>query len=179
MPDGKIGTFTGRLVDPLDLRPEDIDIWDIVHSLSLKCRYNGHCFSYFSVAEHSVLLSKAVPPRLAKVALLHDAAEAYFCDLPRPIKALLPAYAEAEHRALGRILLEFLDVSFIEAGILLKELAPYDHRICVDEMEALMPELPGYDPRERIGEPLGVKIKGWSPFVAQKRFFNRYAELFS
>lgn len=174
MPDGKIGTFTGRLVDPLDLHPEDIDIWDIAHSLSLKCRYNGHVFTFYSVAEHSVLLSKAAPEHLAKVALLHDAAEAYFCDLPRPIKELLPAYVEAERGALWYILVGF----GIDPGQLV-ELAPFDRRICVDEMDALMPELPGYDPRERLGEPLGVKIKGWSPFVAQKRFFNRYSELFS
>lgn len=174
MPDGKIGTFTGRLVDPMNLQPSDIDIWDIAHSLSLKCRYNGHCFVFFSVGEHSVLLSKAVPPRLARVALLHDAAEAYVCDLPRPIKELLPAYVEAEHRILERILLWF-DVD----SDLLDELKPYDHRICVDEMEALMPELPGYDPRERIGEPLGVKVGCWSPVVARKRFFRRYEELFS
>ncbi len=81
-----IRTFTGRLVDPCAPQPEEIDINDIAHALSLTCRFLGHAYRFYSVAQHSVLVSELVPPRDALWGLLHDAAEAYLCDLPAPVK---------------------------------------------------------------------------------------------
>ena len=34
-----------------------IDIKDIAKNLSLQCRFNGACGKFYSVAEHSVILS--------------------------------------------------------------------------------------------------------------------------
>jgi len=53
-----------------------------------------------SVAEHSIWVSLIVPPKYAREALLHDAAEAYCIDLPRPIKHLpeMGHYRELEWR---------------------------------------------------------------------------------
>jgi hypothetical protein len=84
-----IQTFTGKKFWPLDPRPEEIDIKDIAHALSLICRFGGHCREFYSVAQHSILVAQycAVPD--AMWGLLHDAAEAYLCDLPRPIKRSL------------------------------------------------------------------------------------------
>lgn len=80
-------TFTGLKFDVFDPDPAAIVIEDIAHALSLKCRYNGHCNRFYSVAEHSWLMSSLfVEPELRRAALLHDAAEAYLCDLPSPIK---------------------------------------------------------------------------------------------
>ena len=99
-----MATFTGKRVNPLDLKPEDIDIRDIAHGLANICRFNGQCSRFYSVAEHSVLVSKIAEQRLvngspflphidsdnflivAKYGLLHDAAEAYLGDVIRPIK---------------------------------------------------------------------------------------------
>lgn len=50
-------TFTGRQFWPMDPRPEDLDILDIAHALSLLCRFGGHCQRFYSVAEHSVHVS--------------------------------------------------------------------------------------------------------------------------
>lgn len=47
-------TYTGRAFWPLDPRVDEIDIDDIAHSLSMQCRYAGHCLRFYSVAEHSV-----------------------------------------------------------------------------------------------------------------------------
>lgn len=52
-----IRTFTGRRFWPLDPRIEDIDIQDIAHSLSLVCRWTGHTYCFYSVAEHSLRVS--------------------------------------------------------------------------------------------------------------------------
>ena len=79
-------TYTGRHVHPLCPSPEEIDIQDVAHSLSQMCRFVGHTDGFYSVAQHSVLVSELVPGRDALWGLLHDASEAYLCDLPAPIK---------------------------------------------------------------------------------------------
>lgn len=99
-------TYTGKKFFPLaDEQGEqgEIDLRDIAHSLALQCRYNGHCRHFYSVAEHSVRVSHVVPPEDARWGLLHDAAEAYVSDLPRPLKVTVPDFRAAEDRLLQRI----------------------------------------------------------------------------
>ncbi len=81
-----IWTYTGRAFYPLDPRPEEIDIKDIAHALSLTCRFTGHVRTFYSVAQHSLLVSYVCPDADALWGLLHDAAEAYICDVSRPVK---------------------------------------------------------------------------------------------
>jgi hypothetical protein len=89
-------TYTGRRYYPLDPRAAEIEAADIAHALSLLCRYGGHVDRFYSVAEHCVLMSEAVAPENALAALLHDATEAYVCDVPRPLKRQLRNYADLE-----------------------------------------------------------------------------------
>jgi len=94
---GWICTASGRRVEILAPRVEDIDIDDIAHALSQQCRYSGHVEQYYSVAEHSLHVMDAVAylggsQVEQQWALLHDAAEAYLVDLPQPIKRL-PEFA--------------------------------------------------------------------------------------
>lgn len=100
-------TYTGREVHPLNLRPEDVDINDIAHALSNTCRFGGHSREFYSVAQHSVLVSALVPPEDALAGLLHDAAEAYMADLITPIKAAIPGYAELEGKILAVVCARF------------------------------------------------------------------------
>ena len=99
-----IQTYTGRQFWPLAPQAEHVDIRDIAHSLAMQCRFNGHCRGFYSVAQHSVLVSQVVPPEDALWGLLHDAAEAYISDLPRPLKNTAPEFRAAEHRLLTVIL---------------------------------------------------------------------------
>ena len=78
-------THTGRHVDPLNVRAEDICLEDIAFALSNLCRFGGHV-RFYSVAEHCVRVCRAAPPELQRAALLHDAAEAYIGDIIRPLK---------------------------------------------------------------------------------------------
>lgn len=91
-----IRTHSGRQFWYEAISPNMIDIGDIAQALSNICRFYGHLDDFYSVAQHSVLASRLVPPDLAMEALLHDASEAYCQDIPAPLKALLPDYRDTE-----------------------------------------------------------------------------------
>lgn len=79
-------THTGKRFDPLAPRAADIDHRDIAHALANLCRFNGHCTSFYSVADHSVGVAELVDPEWQMDGLLHDATEAYIGDITRPLK---------------------------------------------------------------------------------------------
>lgn len=95
-----------------------VKIEDIAVALSRQCRFAGHCKRFYSVAEHSVLVSRLIDSdvaprrRLALYGLLHDAHEAYIGDLLQPIKVLARQqgatfYAELEARVEAVVLQAF------------------------------------------------------------------------
>jgi hypothetical protein len=71
-------TSTGKWFDVLNPDPALIDLQDIAGALSNLCRYGGHCDRFYSVAEHSILVSRLVRERTGENslaglwALLHD-----------------------------------------------------------------------------------------------------------
>jgi len=85
----ELTTFGRKRYNFINPTVDAISIHDIAHSLSLLCRYNGHTPQFYSVAEHSVLVSRILPDDLALVGLLHDATEAYVGDMSRPCKKSL------------------------------------------------------------------------------------------
>lgn len=97
-----VQTFNGNAFDPKIKKINNIEIYDIAHALSNLCRYSGHCRKFYSVAEHSVLVSKIIqklwPEDLeaAWAGLLHDATEAYVGDITTPLKILIPKFIEIE-----------------------------------------------------------------------------------
>lgn len=91
-----INTQSGRHFNYQRQRSEDICIEDIATALSHECRFAGHTDHFYSVAQHSVLVSEMLPPELALEGLLHDAMEAYFKDIPTPLKSLIPGYKKLE-----------------------------------------------------------------------------------
>jgi hypothetical protein len=116
-----IETFTGKKVNPYRLQLDDIDIRDIAHSLSLLCRFVGHCNIFYSVAQHSLHVSDLVfhelgqqvvedvrfASRTCLAALLHDGAEAYISDISRPVKYSIREFGELERRISGKIMQKF------------------------------------------------------------------------
>lgn len=91
---GIIETYSGEAYDFATPAPASINLVDIAHALSNMCRFAGHTRRFYSVAEHSVLVSRIVEARggstkFQAAALLHDAHEAYVWDCPKPLKPLL------------------------------------------------------------------------------------------
>lgn len=82
---------------------DDIHLEDISHSLSFLSRFGGHIKRFYSVAEHSVNVSRFVPKHLRMKALLHDAGEAYINDIPTPVKHLSPHIISAEEIFMRKI----------------------------------------------------------------------------
>lgn len=90
---GWIQTRSGHRFDYQFPDPDSIVIEDIAHALSMKCRFNGHCSRFYSVAEHSIrvslmLATEQQTPEVQFFGLMHDTAEAYLPDVPRPLKHL-------------------------------------------------------------------------------------------
>ncbi len=142
---GPIRTFTGYLVDPFNLKPEDIHIKDIAHSLAQTCRFTGHTRRFYSVGEHSLLVASLLryhPAIVQLGGLVHDGAEAYFGDMAGPVKhrEVMKAYDDAEHIAGAMIMQKFCgQLSFIDTLAIKKADADAYHV----ERPALMRPGPG------------------------------------
>lgn len=97
-----VQTRNGHAFDPKLTKISFVEIDDIAHALSNLCRYSGHCRRFYSVAEHSVLVSRIVAEmwpgdeEARWAGLLHDATEAYVGDITTPLKILLPGFIEIE-----------------------------------------------------------------------------------
>ncbi|RVL38051.1 hypothetical protein CN148_11580 [Sinorhizobium meliloti] len=164
-------TYTGRKFWPMDPQADEVFIEDIAHSLSLQCRYAGHCLRFYSVAEHSVHLARHLRWQGVDVALwglLHDASEAYLVDVPRPVKPHLPGYKEAESKVMAAVCERFGLSPTMPAAV-----HDADNRIIGDEIVNLAP----MDWHARYDDPLGVNIRCWYPEQAKEEFLATFEAL--
>lgn len=172
---GRIGdwmqTYTGKAFWPFDPRPDEIDIIDIAHSLANQCRYAGHCIKFYSVAEHSLLVSRLCSSENRLWGLLHDATEAYLVDLPRPIKWHLPDYKAIE------IKLEIVIASRFNLPLPMpSEVKTIDD--CILDLERIQNmSKPPYN--WQVHNHLGIEttIQNWNPAKAKRLFLAAYKEL--
>lgn len=143
--DSHIMTYTGVYFDAFNPDPAKILLADIAHALSQQPRYAGHLPHFYSVAQHSIYVSSLLPPWLRVAGLLHDAAEAYLCDIPAPFKNRMQGYKEAEHNLLNAILKKFAVWDKYEAGKDLIKAA--DATALKIEWDVLMKGRPNRDPQ--------------------------------
>lgn len=166
----KIVTNSGRLVDLVKPDPETIDIMDIAHGLSMTCRWAGQCRLYYSVAQHSFLVSSLVPGTDALWGLLHDAAEAYITDLPRPLKLELPKYRAIEKNLMGAICSRFGLVP--EMPSIVKKA---DNIMLATELKQVMANVPV---EIDFGEkPIAIEIVPVDQELAKKIFLEKFEDL--
>lgn len=145
---------------------------DVAHGLANECRFGGQTRVFYSVAQHSVLVSYLVEPEYQLAAMLHDAAEFVLKDIMKPLKRLLPDYQALEARHERIILGRF--------GITL----PLHPSIKVADMIMLATEkrdlMPSHEYDDCAGaEPLGEVIVPLAPYLAKRAFLRRYYELTS
>jgi uncharacterized protein len=171
-------TVSGRWVNPFDPDPEQLDAGDIARALANQCRFGGHCRVFYSVAQHSVVVSRLLEERGgdaedAFAALMHDATEAYLGDMPHPLKHRSPlgaAFREAE-RDLERAIRERFA---IKPDV--PEIKRADRALLATERRAFSSELWHWPELEGV-EPLDLELDAWPPDDAARVFAARFAEL--
>ncbi len=111
---GIIRTLSGKHFNLFEPTPEMIDIQDIASGLANKGHFSGLTPSFFSIAQHSVMVCDefafwdfSIDPRLKLLALLHDAAEAYIGDMIKPLKVRIPQFSEVEDQIMKAICQRF------------------------------------------------------------------------
>lgn len=176
-----IQTYTGRKFYPLDPRPDDVCLEDIAHALAMKCRYAGHCREFFSVAQHSVMVSKMLPPYAAKWGLLHDAAEAYLPDICRPIKGafwiwpstvVVDTFTAYEDQLL-KVIGQALGLPWPVPGCVAKA-----DLVCLErERRQLMGPPPEEWDTAKFWDGCTTPIPCWSPKRAEAVFLDRFESL--
>lgn len=175
-----IETFTGRTFCPLAPSFPDICIEDVAHALSNQCRFSGHTRHFYSVAEHSVRVSRWIEARGYDHTdqlwgLLHDASEAYLVDLPTPLKAdrrLGDSYRKAERRLMLAVCKRF-SLPSREPQIVREA----DGEMLATEVQALMHGNRRYWKKLEHEAITGYRLVPWSPAVAESEFLKRYGEL--
>jgi 5'-deoxynucleotidase YfbR-like HD superfamily hydrolase len=161
--------------------PKYNHIWieDIAQALSRICRFTGHTNAFYSVAQHSVFVSRIVPAEHALAGLLHDAAEAYLGDVSSPLKQLLPEYKAIEERV-ERAIFEWYGLPFPLPSCIKQA----DLRMLVTERRDLMPSAKeqGRDANAWAWtnefEPLAEVIVPLSPDEARASFMKRFWEIY-
>ena len=153
-----------------------IDIEDIAHALAMLCRFNGHGLRFYSVAEHSVHVSREIDTSLAMVGLMHDASEAYIGDVPTPLKRVLPELQVIEEKMLDVIAKRF---SLSRPSFRNPELKRADIQLLVDEKAALMVDGPEPWPVDGPDVKNPDRIQAWCPEQAKAQFLRRFRELSS
>lgn len=169
--DNWMQTYSGKRIDYLKVRPEDICLEDIACGLAHTNRYSGQTVFPYSVAQHSLLVAENVPPEHAFRALLHDASEAYLCDIPRPLKRLLPEYKKIEER-FEAVIAERFGLT----GPLKNEfISDIDNRILLDEKLRLFHSLPHRWQVDDL-EPVDVVIFEIRTADVRHRYHTRFGE---
>lgn len=131
----KITIRSGMTFDLRSMENNILTIEDVASSLSKTCRFGGHCLSFYSVAQHSVLVSEIVPEEFAFQALLHDASEAILHDMTSPLKKMLPDYQKLEKK-IEQFICETFNVPLVMPAII----KAADLRALATEKRDLMPK---------------------------------------
>jgi uncharacterized protein len=172
----KTHSFTGREIR-FD-HPEQIDVCieDIAHSLSLICRFNGHCHEFYSVAQHSVFVSSLLDDEHALPGLMHDAAEAYIGDIIVPVRETFGAHRiDQVEQAIAWRIQEVLEISDWTNNPVVYAA---DKQMLAIEVQSLMHSnaLNWPDVRNARVDPTR-QCRSWHPTHAEHQFLIRYKHL--
>lgn len=174
-------TRDGRTLDLENIRFCDVNIHEIANALANQGRYNGQTWEFYSVAQHSVLLSmyaeqEGYDLNTQRALLLHDASEAFCGDIVYHLKQKLPSFQELETKII-KIIFDRYGVDYDS----IKDVVHWlDRAICIDEMSQLMNRV---DPTllsslsSQGFQPLNIRIYPQPPAEARESFFARAKQL--
>lgn len=182
---GCILTYTGKIVYPLDPRPDEIDLYDIAHALAFIARYTGHTETFYSVAEHCIRVSELCEDRVARPhtrehrkyafeGLMHDASEAYLGDIAKPVKHdsyVGKLFGKAEDRLMA-LIADAFSFEYPKSEVV----AWADHVMLRTEQRWLLPYPNNlYDlEAEELGRRIYTTL---TPEEAEIEFIDRFKEL--
>ena len=174
-----IPTATGRRMYLQNPCPADVDIEDLAISLSREPRFRGMTRAHYSVAQHSVLVSRLLPRDLQLAGLLHDAAEAYLGDMSCPLKMVIEHYRRIERNVASAIAWRFGIPTFC-----VPQIKQMDLVVLVTEIRDLKPRgLPagrhwGVARQETLPSPLNCTvIEPWGEEESYDEFMGEFRRL--
>lgn len=156
---------------PLDPRPEEIFIENLACSLSNLCRFTGYVNSFYSVGQHSIIVSKLCSPENALAGLMHDTGETGTNDIARPVKPFLPGLDKIED--------DLLEMIFVKYGInwpVPEEVKTIDHKLCITEARDLGLDITQWGDYGKI-VPYDFKIEPLGAGESAPLFIHRFNEL--
>jgi hypothetical protein len=162
--------------------PEEclLTVEDYAYGLAAANRFAGQCISrftgkrvFYTVAEHCVRMSYAVPAGFEYDALMHEGGEPTCGDMVGPLKSLCPDYKAIEKRceraSFARFKVSMRDPDLIKL---------FDLRMLATEKRDLIPAAEGDTWSWTKGaKPFDFEITPWTAHEAASRFITRYAEL--
>jgi hypothetical protein len=155
--DGCMITKSGYVVDLMNPDPKTILIDDIAHGLANNCRWNGHTQSFWSVAQHCCMMYDMANEGFELTFLFHDAEEAYWGDIIKPLKNLIEQKCpEITERMRGMRKLIFDKFSVPYSGVVTKQV---DYNCLLWEFENIVKT---------------QTVDAWLPERAKEEWLRRY-----
>lgn len=185
-----IQTANGELIDLLNLKEDDITIYDIATSLAHTCMGGGHVKKMYTNAQHSLLVShyaglSDLIDKSDKTAiwteqlrgLLHDAAEVYLFDIRSPMKKW---HGVKDILELDDKISKVITSKFGLDNLHSPAVKQADTLVRAQEMRDFMAQpkykLPETDIR-LTQKPFNFNIKALDPKRAKEEFLKRFAFL--
>jgi len=172
-----IPTFSGGRFDIIDPQTWMVNIQDMAQGLSNLCRFNGQTSTFYSVAEHSVIVHDLLKSKHGKgdisyAGLWHDGHEAYTGDVSKHLKALLPEYRKIENRV-AAVVRSALDITW--DSDIAREVKWADNIAARAEGDFLM-KMDGQDWDWGGADLVPVPIVPYVPHAARTLFLHTYEE---
>lgn len=178
-----IQTANNKKIDFRYPDPDQIIIDDIATGLSNMPRFAGQLKKFYSVAEHCILAERQYVqdtecPDIAtcRAILMHDATEAFMCDVPTPLKKLLKDYQWYED-ILDAVIKDKFNISLDDK--VQETVKTYDLLMLKNEATHEHGELNWLNDKRYRDVPIinNFMLYHLSPPVARDMFIKRWKEL--